>query len=271
MALKSVYEKAEDVPEALKDEYKEVDGKWVIDVENVDALPRVATLKNENAQRRISEKKAKDALSAFGDLKPEEVRSQLERIPELELAAEGKIDDKKIEKIVETRLNSKVAPIQRELDQTKQKLGESEKVITEYRVKEKTRTIHDSVRQAASKAKLRPEALEDALMLGERVLDVDDTGNVVTKDGVGVTPGVDPSVWFTELQSKRPHWWGETVGGGAGGNQGGTSAGKNPFTHEDWDMTEQGRIHRENPTRAAQLAKAAGTVVGGGKPPPKRK
>ena len=270
MALVSVYEKAEDVPEALKDEYKEVGGKWVIDLDNVDALPTVAALKNENAQRRISEKNATTKLKLFGDLDPATVQAQIARIPELELAADGKIDDKKLDKLVDARLASKVGPIQLELDRTKTDLTEAQKALDEFRTKDKTRTIHDTVRSAATKAKVRPEALEDALMLAERVMDVDESGRVVTKDNVGFTPGVDPTVWFTEVQPKRIHWWGETVGGGAGGSGNGSST-ANPFANETWNLTEQGRIVTANPERANQLARAAGTTVGGGKPPPKRK
>ena len=53
----------------------------------------------------------------------------------------------------------------------------------------------------------------------------------ITRDNVGVTPGIDPAVWLSEIQAKRPHWWGEMVG-----------------------------------TGAEQMAKSAGTFIGGGKP-----
>jgi hypothetical protein len=270
MALKAVYESADEIPEGVKSEYKEVNGKWIVDVTDVDNLPRVAALKDENAKRRIELKTTKDTLAKFGDLNPDEVHTQMARIPELEELAAGKVDDKKIDKLVESRLAAKVAPIQRELDVTKTKLNETTQTLDQFRTKEKTRTIHDSVRAAASKAKVRPEAMEDALLYGERVLDVDESGSVVTKDGVGVTPGLDPFTLFTELQPKRPHWWGESIGGGGGGGGGGRMA-TNPFTAEHWNLTEQGKLINSNRAQAENLAKAAGTTIGGGKPAPRAK
>jgi hypothetical protein len=75
-------------------------------------------------------------------------------------------------------------------------------------------------------------------------------------------------VWLTEMQAKRPHWWGTTSGGGSRGNNGsgGPPSGNNPFSREHWNMTEQGKLIRTNRVRAEQLAKSAGTKIGGGMP-----
>jgi hypothetical protein len=40
----------------------------------------------------------------------------------------------------------------------------------------------------------------------------------------------------------------------------------NPWTADNWNMTEQGKIYTSDPSRAEQLAKAAGTTVGGPRP-----
>lgn len=133
--------------------------------------------------------------------------------------------------------------------------------------------IADAVRSAVGKSKgFQSSAVEDAITLAERVLEIDDSGNVVTKDGVGVTPGVGADVWLTEIQSKRPHWWGETIGGGASGNRGGASGygGNNPWSHDHWNLTEQGRILTTDRKKAEQLAKSAGTSIGGKRPAPKK-
>jgi hypothetical protein len=110
--------------------------------------------------------------------------------------------------------------------------------------------------------------LEDALEVAGRMFEVDEDGKVVTKDEVGVTPGIDAVVWLTEMQNKRPHWWGTTSGGGSRGNNGnnGTTTGNNPFTREHWNMTEQGKLVKTNRARAEQLARSAGTTIGGGMP-----
>lgn len=271
MTLKREVKDINEVPEAFRGEYKQVGDKWIVDVEGgFKTEEDVTRLSGALAKERNDHSQTKKKFEPFQSLgNLEDVQAQLARIPELEIAAEGKVDDKKIEKLVEARLAQKVAPIQRELDQTKNQLGEATKTVESYKTKERTRTIHDAIRAAASGAKVAESAVEDALLLGERVFDVDDQGRVLAKDGVGVTPGIDASVWFTEMQKKRPHWWGPSQGGGASGSGGG-GGGVNPWSAEHWNMTEQGKIYNQDPARAEQLAKSAGTEIGGGKPQPKK-
>jgi hypothetical protein len=152
----------------------------------------------------------------------------------------------------------------------KTKIGELEGEVKIHKGDKRTRTIHDAVRDAALKAKILPEALEDALMLSDRVFDIDESGKVIVKDDSGFTPGVDATVWFSDMQKKRPHWWGPSGGGGAGGNRGGNGVTKNPWSSNEWNMTEQGRLYNEDPARAIQLAAMAGTTVGGQRPAAKK-
>jgi hypothetical protein len=128
------------------------------------------------------------------------------------------------------------------------------------------RIVTVAVRGAASKLKVVDSAVEDVTLLAERLFTIDETGAVVTKDNVGVTPGISADVWLTDMQAKRPHWWGPSQGGGAGGNRGGNSGVTNPWSKDAWNLTEQGRIYKENSGKAEQLAKAAGTTIGGPKP-----
>jgi hypothetical protein len=278
MAIKAVVDSLDDVDEKFRDLYTEVNGKFEITgIEDVTLLTPVKKLKDENAQRRIAERKAKEGLAPFtallGERKLEEVQAMLDRFPELEAAAEGKLDEGKINGIVEGRIKTKLAPVERERDQLKGQIAERDNVINGYKQKETIRSIHDSVREAISKQQgFQQTAIEDALMHAERMFEIDENGKIITKDEVGVTPGIDAVVWLTEMQTKRPHWWGTTSGGGSRGNNGngGAPTGNNPFTREHWNMTEQGQLMRTNRARAEQLAKSAGTKIGGGMPPRKQ-
>lgn len=282
MALKLMVEKLEDVAEGLRGEYKEVRSasgatSFVLDLDgDIQKHPSSAALRNENAQRRISEKRAMDELAVLapfkvlGDLA--EVQAKLDRLPELEAAAAGKLDDVKINGIVETRIKTKLAPVERERDQLKALVAEKDTAIAGYVAENKRRTITDAVRDAVSKSKgFITHAAEDATVYAERMLEVDESGRVVTKDNVGVTPGVDASVWLQEMQTRKPHWWGGTGGGGSNGSGAGGSGGEeNPWTHESWNMTKQGQLVTTDRQKADRLAKAAGTVVGGPRPKPKK-
>lgn len=270
MALKAVLDSIDDLPEDVKKEYVEKNGKFELQVEGMKTQGDVDRLQSALTKERNDHKAVRERLGLLGERKIEDVLSQLDRIPELEAAAAGKLDEKQLDQLVEGRIRTKLAPIERERDQLRGQLGEKDKIIEGYTVKERTRMIHDAVRSAASSVKLLPEALEDALMLAERVFEVGEDGKVTTRDNVGVTPGVDPTVWFSDLQNKRPHWWGPSQGGGAGGNRGGSGGGANPWSAEGWNMTAQGQILKENATRAEQLAKAAGTTIGGPRPQPRK-
>lgn len=268
--LEMSYASENEIPAEFVSLYSQQGSKWVLTgVNGIKSQTDVDRLQESLRKEREDHKASKTALAAFNGLNAEEVLEKLDRIAELEAAAGGKLDETKINEIVEARLKAKLAPVERERDKLKQELQDTSGKVLELTAKEKTRVIHDHIRKAATSSKMRESAIEDALMLGERILDVDDQGNVTTKDNVGTTPGLSPEVWLTELQDKRPHWWPESSGAGAkGGNGGGGTT--NPFTAEHWNMTEQGRIFKENPAKADQLAKSAGTTVGGGKPAMKK-
>lgn len=269
MAIKAIVDKLDDVPEQYRDLYTEKNGKFELTgVEGFKTQADIDRVQSGLVKERNEHKETKTRLSAWGDRKPDEVIAILDRVPELEAAAAGKIDENKINTMVETRISGKLAPVQRQVQTLTTQLGERDAIIVGFQQKERTRAIHDDVRGAISKTQgFQGSAAEDALMLAERVFEVNEEGKVVTKDGVGVTPGIDATVWLTEMQQKRPHWWGPTQGGGAGGSGGRPNGGgKNPWSHDGWNMTEQAKVYRENPQRAEQMATSAGTKLGGMRP-----
>lgn len=269
MALKAILDSIEELSDDLKEHYKkdERTSKFVLDLEDFDGMPRVKSLKDENAQARIKNRdltKVVDGYKALGELT--DVQAKLDKYPELEAAAAGKLDETKLNELVEGRLKTKIAPIERERETLRGQVTDLGAMVEQFKSKETQRIICDSVRAAATKLKVTETAIEDATMYGDRLFTVDDSGAVVAKDNVGITPGISPEVWLTDMQSKRPHWWGPSQGGGAGGNRGGNSGGVNPWTDAHWNMTEQARIYKEDKTKAEQLAKNAGTTIGGLRP-----
>ncbi|QYW02037.1 scaffolding protein [Stenotrophomonas phage Siara] len=197
----------------------------------------------------------------------EEILGFLDRREELEAAAAGGGDKGKIDAIVEGRIKSRLAPLERERDTLKGRLGELEGEVNTYKTRENERVIGDAIRSAAGKTKgFNPVAMEDALLAGSRALTLDEDGRVVTKDGL------DADSWMLDLQAKKPHWWLGSVGGGAGGANGGGGAEPNPYTHEHWNLTEQGKLLKADPAKADRLAKAAGheKAIGARRPDPKK-
>lgn len=274
MKLKLVVDDINSVDAAYRALYTERDGKWhLTEVEGIKTQDDINKIQVALTKERTDHKALKERISStFGDRRFEDIQVDLDRITELEATIAAGGGDKKtkeeLDALVEARTNAKLAPVQRQLTEAQKKLDESNKTIDTYKTKDKTRAIHDALREAGLKAKITPEAMEDALMWGERVFDVDEeTGAVTVKDNVGHTPGIDATVWFTEMEPKKPHWFGQTSGGGAGGNRQGKGGGiNNPFSHEHWNLTEQGKLYTANAAQAERMAASAGTTVGGPKP-----
>lgn len=268
MGLKAIVDKIDDVDEQYRDLYTERNGKFELSVEvGVDGVKSFSDFNNLNEalrKERNDHKTAKDTLSRFGGRSVDDIIKDLDRIPELE-ASKGQIDEEKLNSIVESRLKGKTGPLERELGEYKTKAEQLGQQVTEFQNRETNRTILDNIRSVATKAKVLPEALEDIQMyIGCFSLTSD--GRVVVKDNVGYTPGLTVEQWLTDMQQNRPHWWGATTLGGSRGGQGGAGGSANPWTHENWNMTEQGKIYTQNPAKAKQMAEQAGTTIGGKKP-----
>lgn len=267
MTIKAIVDNIEDIPEAHRELYSERDGKFELTgVEGMKTQADIERLQSALTKERNDHKTVKDKLHTFGDLDADAVHAQLDRVKELEAAAGGNIDEAKMEELLEGRMRVKLGPLERELKTLRTTNETLTGTVGEYETKETRRTIHDAVRKACRTTKVEDSAIDDALLLGERVFEVAEDGKtVITRDGVGVTPGLSAEVWLSEMQSKRPHWWGPSQGGGARPGQK-FSAADNPWSADNWNVTKQNQMTLENRTRAEQMAKSAGTTIGGLKP-----
>lgn len=273
---RAIYDSEDEIPETVEDFrslFVKKGDKWELTgFDGVQTDGNVKRLEASLKKERDEHKATKDKLGVWGDLDHEEVLTKLDRIPELEAASKGKLDEAALDDLATKRaeaiVKSKTSPLERELAKLRKENEDLGGVVTEFRGKEVRRAVHDATRSALRGAKVLTEAEEDALMLAERIMEVTEEGKVVTKDGVGVTPGLDPAAWLVEIQEKRPHWWPPSQGGGAkGSGAGGSGFGSNPWSAEHWNLTEQGRISRtKGHEYAERMAKAAGSSVGATSP-----
>jgi hypothetical protein len=95
---------------------------------------------------------------------------------------------------------------------------------------------------------LDPGAREDALLQAEQSLEIAIDGVAVTKAGLKVPENITAGVWLDEMRKSGRVWFKDA----------GKDSAKNPFTKEHFNLTEQGRLYRENPIAARQMAKVAG-------------
>lgn len=275
MALNAIYDTKEDIPEQYVDLFTERDGKWELTgVTGIKTQTDVDRVQASLVKERNDHKETKTKLKTFDGVDTEQMAADQTELTELRAKVEagmgGEFDQDKfneaVDKLANAHVATQVAPIQRDLAKVTEERDAFGEENATFKTNETNRSISDSVRTAATGIKVIDTAMEDVLMLGERVFEIHEDGSVLTKDGVGVTPGVAPDVWLAEMQDRRPHWWPVSTGGGANGSGGGGGFANNPFSAEHWNMTQQGQAMREDSAKADRMAKAAGTTVGGPRP-----
>ncbi|MEE9367027.1 MAG: hypothetical protein V3W44_10095 [Dehalococcoidales bacterium] len=276
MAIKAKYATEDEVPEAHKELYEERQGEWIL--AKIDGLVTdgdIHRLSTANTKLRTENTKLKSQVDGFGGRTGDEILKLDETIEELKAQVEAgsKPDEEKINTLVEARTKVTLGPLQRDLKKAQDELLEKTKVADDLQTTITKGIISDHVRTAATKAKVVPTAVEDVLALSGgifEVVDVDGVHKVVTKDKVGVAPGLDPDAYFAEVAPNKPHWFPGSQGAGANGGKNFLPGlnGKNPWSREHWNLTERGKILREHgPEKAEQYAKAAGSTLNATQPP----
>lgn len=266
MKLQSTIDDINSVDEPFREMYVLRDGKYHFDgVDGIKTQADIDRLQSSLSKEREAHKQIRERFAPISDKDPGEILTILDRVPELEAAAQASNDPEKIQTLVDAKLNAIKAPLERELTTAKKSKDELEAQLQQLTQEKLSRAIHDNVITEVRKAKIPVEVDEDILLNADRIFEVID-GKVQTKDGVGVTPGMDPAAWLAEVLPRKPHWRGPSFGGGARGSQGGGSYGVNPWSAKDWNKTEQGRIYREDKEKAEQMAKSAGTSLAGSRP-----
>lgn len=253
--LELSYDSADDIPAGMESLYTEKDGKQVLTgVKGMKTQADIDRLQTALTKERNDHKTVRtqlSSLSSYGTI--EEITANLDRIPELE-AKQGKGDPADIEKIVTARL----APVQRKLDEALTTISEKDKEIGNYKGEKTKATIAETVRKAAKGLKIRESAIEDAIMFGERVLTIDESGNVVTKENSGVTPFATAEDMLRDILPTRQHWLEDSFGGGSQGGKGSQFSGTDPYSHDGWSITEQMKLMKSDPAKAKKLAERNG-------------
>jgi hypothetical protein len=132
-----------------------------------------------------------------------------------------------------------------------------------------TRSVIDrAISDAALAGGVQPHALPDVLnrsrdagwSLNEKGQLIQTVNGVMSFGADGASP-LTPKEWVNgALKDTAPHFFATPHGINALGGTGGGGS-KNPFTKDGWNMTEQGRIAKENPALAKTLAANAGYKI----------
>lgn len=273
--LELSYDTIDLVPEAFRSLFSDASGKAVLT--GINGLKTVADVTNvqEALRKERSDHAAvKESLKPWLALgkKPDEVLSQLDRISELEAAAGGKIDETKIQSMVESRLVQKTAPLERQVRELTTELATTKQERDDLKSGLQRRDMGDVIRGVATEMKVVPTAMADIERAAQDFLERDENGQFIVKAGQsGLTAGLDVKGFMKEMQKQRPHWWPVSAGGGAGGGGGGFGGEANPWASASWNLTAQGNIVKEKGMAVAEaMAKSVGSKVGATKAPVKK-
>lgn len=269
--LDLTYDAIDKVPEAFRELYTEQDGKAVLtNITGLKTEKDVSTVQ-EALRKERNDRSAADAAfkpwKAMGDIT--ELQAKLDRIPELEAAAAGKLDDDAINVLVEGRLVQKTAPLERTIETH---IATNAEIVAENNLLRGRLVSNDrnaTVRAVAGEMKVTPSAMPDIEMVAANYLEFDETTNafIVKADSGELTPGASVAQFMKEMQKSRPHWWPQSSGGGAEGGGPGSEGANNPWSAKSWSITAQGAYIRENGvTGAEKAAKSAGSFIGATRP-----
>lgn len=277
--LKTIYETQADIPEGYADLFTEKGGKFELTaVEGVKTQADIDRVNAALVKERNDHKVVREKLQAFGEIDPASLPAQQEELAELKakletLEAQGNDQLVKVQAQIDAAVNRAVGPVNREkeslsrqLETARKAVADKEAEVAKLNADIESEHVRLAIRDAAIAAKVLPTAIDDAVLVGERMFETVD-GKLLTKGDNGITPGLNPKEWAKEMEEKRPHWFPTSVGGGAqGGKGGGSSMKDNPFTADNWDVTKQGQLYKADPAKAAQMAERAGVKIGATRP-----
>jgi archaellum component FlaC len=254
MALRSIADTLDDIAEPFRGEYKEVDGKYVLDIENVDAHPTVRGLRS-TLERLKTDKK---------DLTT--------KVSNLEARIDGLPDDFNVEKFEELKaLADKNAKPEEHLAQLRTQLetkhgkekSDLQKKIDALEGNIKRLVVDDGLTKALMDAGVSKEFMSAAKALlkekGIVKLEEDEgTYAAIVDTDLGKLPlSKFVAEWATGDEGKV--FVSKATGGGAAGGQGGKPSENNPWKKgEHHSLTAQGVILKTDRVKAEKFMKEAG-------------
>ena len=242
------------VEENLKSLYAETtDGKYQIradiafqsDFERVrDTLTKERT-SNKELNAKLKELQSK--LDAYGGIDPTGVKGMQTELANL--------------KSTETdlsKIKSSKADLELQFKNLKEQFDELSKINQRYEKERTEQRLKDSARKAFGDNGILDSAMEDGLLWATQVLESAEDGSVRVKDGTKYPAGVSVDSWVQLFKKDKPHLFGGSVGGGAGGSVIESENWTNTGLDGGINITKLAQAIKEDPKAVVAVAKAKG-------------
>jgi len=232
--------------------------------EKINAAVDAATkgLKAKNGELLGKLKDAQETLKSFEGLDADHVRQLVDRFQNDEigkLLKEGKWDD-----ALAKKFESERGTYKKQIDDLTKDRDLSRKELSDLQSKVDRASLSEMTRRAMGKAKAHESAHEDAIYRVMSAFTKED-GHFVRRDADGnLVMGakgpqtVDEYIEEVRTRDLAPHWWPTPTGMGSKGGGSGGARSKNPWAKDTLNLTEQGKIMRQDPQLAARLKQEAG-------------
>lgn len=228
------YDALDAIPEDLRGEAKQVDGKFVV---SVVPAKRLAEFRDNNV-RLLQEKDSLTArvttyASLVGD-DPTKFQAELGELrTTAQLVKDGKLKGTDaIEAEVVNRSKAKTESLETQIRDTATKLNAETTEKNQWKQKYERSVLHQQITNAVvgKDSVANPEALPDILSRAESLFVVQPDGTIVPKKGDAIIYGSDgaspmsPKEWLTKLVAESPYLGKASAGGGANGNRDGDAS-----------------------------------------------
>jgi len=276
MALKALLESIDTLSDAEKALYVQATegdyaGKFLLDVEGVEgfALENVAGLRNALTATKAELDAAKGAVDGYKGLPtPKQVSEKLKKLERLE-----KLDpEKEADRLAEIRLETQITDLQKKHDG---EVSTRDGRINSLTSQVEKLLIDSEAATAIAKHKGDPELLLPFIRPRLKMVETDgqfavqvlsDKGEqeYAIRENKAVPATIEDLVAKFKANTKYGAFFAASGNSGGGAqqrnNQGAGSAKNNPWVKSSFNLTEQMRLERNDPTLAAALKQQAGAA-----------
>ena len=268
MTLEAILDDKAKIPEGFGDHYKEVDGKFLLDVPGMKTQVDFDNYA-EALKKRYADAAADVSRKTGAGVTRDELMATVEEALKKAGVATAKPNGKG-EPDPGGDVSARLHDLERNLASLTEKNELLEKERDAALGTSRSTTITNALTQAATKAGATPDGVGNLVQLIEGKFEVSQAGDVVTKleAGKGVTPNQAPEDYFASL-ARVPEFrmfWPKSAGAGAdaGSGSGGSGdlTGANPWSKAGWNVTNQSKQYAADKTEAERLMKVAGVGLG---------
>lgn len=245
MTINFSVDSLEGLDESVAGLYRESeDGKFVLDVSDAKPIEEFTKVHSLLQQERNERKTMQEKLKAFGDRTPDAFYEMEDKIQELQ-AMTGEFNEDKVNEL----LDLKMKPVNRQMERVQKERDEALEALTNMK-NEINQSKRDSSLMDAANGKIKQEFFTDLRLRAQHMLEYNEQmGEWLDESGMNIQE------WVNEQIKATPSWQPESAGAGTKSQSKATnvSPANNPFSKDTFNLTEQGRLYKENPKEYERL------------------